>query len=81
MAADGVRVNTFHQLGLYILKQVEQQPVEISPLALDDNQRTAWCVDWLKKHWKTPTNFKRWQKHLDKWPIAYLKGDDELGSH
>ncbi len=29
----------------------------------------------------TPTNFKRWQKHLDKWPIAYLKGDDELGSH
>lgn len=49
MAADGVRVNTFHQLGLYILKQVEQQPVEISPLALDENQRTAWCVDWLKK--------------------------------
>ncbi|GAK17086.1 LOW QUALITY PROTEIN: DNA helicase IV [Vibrio sp. JCM 19053] len=81
MAADGVRVNTFHQLGLYILKQVEEQPVEISPLALDENQRTAWCVDWLKKHWMTPTNFKRWQKHLDKWPIAYLKGDDELGSH
>ncbi|MCV5920402.1 hypothetical protein OFN60_43890, partial [Escherichia coli] len=73
--------NSFHQLGLYILNQVEQQPVEISPLALDDNQRTAWCVDWLKKHWMTPTNFKRWQKHLDKWPIAYLKGDDELGSH
>ncbi|ELB2196838.1 DNA helicase IV [Vibrio parahaemolyticus] len=81
LAAEGVRVNTFHQLGLYILNQVEQQPVEISPLALDDNQRTAWCVDWLKKHWMTPTNFKRWQKHLDKWPIAYLKGDDELGSH
>ncbi|GAL18122.1 DNA helicase IV [Vibrio maritimus] len=28
----------------------------------------------------TPTNFKRWQKHLSKWPIAYLKGDEELGS-
>ncbi|CAE6941815.1 DNA helicase IV [Vibrio sp. B1FLJ16] len=81
MAAEGARVNTFHQLGLYILNQVESQPVEISPLALEDNQRIAWCIDWLKKHWMTPTNFKRWQKHLDKWPIAYLKGDDELGSH
>lgn len=74
-------VSTFHQLGLRILKQVESETVEISPLAIDDNQRTAWCIDWLKKHWMTPTNFKRWQKHLDKWPIAYLKGDDELGSH
>ncbi|GEM75780.1 DNA helicase IV [Vibrio sagamiensis] len=76
-----VSVNTFHQLGLHILNQVESQNVEISPLAIDENQRTAWCIDWLKKHWMTPANFKRWQKHLDKWPIAYLKGDDELGSH
>ncbi len=81
MAAEGIRVNTFHQLGLYILNQVESKPVEISPLALEDNQRIAWCIDWLKKHWMTPTNFKRWQKHLDNWPIAYLKGDSELGSH
>ncbi len=66
LAAESVRVNTFHQLGLRILNQVETQPVEISPLALDDNQRSAWCIDWLKKHWMTPTNFKRWQKHLDK---------------
>jgi len=76
-----VKVSTFHQLGLQILNQVEQSNVTISPLVLNDNQRQNWCIDWLKKHWMTPTNFKRWQKHLSKWPIAYLAGDDELGSH
>lgn len=81
LSAEGVHVNTFHQLGLSILKQVDGSDVTISPLALDDNQRHAWCIDWLKKHWMTPTNFKRWQKHLSTWPIAYLAGDDELGSH
>ncbi|MEZ9565308.1 DNA helicase IV [Vibrio artabrorum] len=81
LSADKVEVSTFHQLGLKILNQVESERVVISPLALDDNQRQAWCIDWLKKHWMTPTNFKRWQKHLSKWPIAYLTGDDELGSH
>ncbi|MDD1823469.1 DNA helicase IV [Photobacterium sp. ZSDE20] len=81
LSAEKVQVSTFHQLGLKILNQVEAERVVISPLALDDNQRQAWCIDWLKKHWMTPTNFKRWQKHLSKWPIAYLTGDDELGSH
>lgn len=81
LSAENVQVSTFHQLGLKILNQVETERVVISPLALDDNQRQAWCIDWLKKHWMTPTNFKRWQKHLSKWPIAYLTGDDELGSH
>lgn len=80
MSADGVNVSTFHQLGLRILNEVEDQPVVVSPLAVDDEARKAWCIDWLKKHWMTPTNFKRWQKHLAKWPIAYLVGDDELGS-
>ena len=80
MSAEGVTVNTFHQLGLSILKHVDGPQVTLSPLALDDNQRHAWCIDWLKKNWMTPTNFKRWQKHLAKWPIAYLAGDDELGS-
>ncbi|MCK6263879.1 DNA helicase IV [Vibrio sp. ZSDE26] len=79
--ADKVKVNTFHQLGLHIINTVESQRVELSPVAVDDNLRQAWCIDWLKKHWMTPTNFKRWQKHLSKWPIAYLAGDDELGSH
>ncbi|MGB5120257.1 MAG: DNA helicase IV, partial [Vibrio fluvialis] len=65
----------------YILNQVEEQSVVISPIALDDKLKKAWCIDWLKRHWMTPTNFKRWQKHLAKWPIAYLAGDDELGSH
>ncbi|MDE1210576.1 DNA helicase IV [Vibrio aestuarianus] len=81
MAAEQVRVNTFHQLGLKILNDVEDGDVVISPVALDSNLKQAWCIDWLKKHWMTPTNFKRWQKHLSNWPIAYLAGDDELGSH
>ena len=78
--SEGVRVNTFHQLGLSILNRVEGSGVTLSPLALDENQKKAWCIDWLKRHWMTPTNFKRWQKHLSSWPIAYLTGDDELGS-
>ncbi|NOH81067.1 DNA helicase IV [Vibrio sp. RE86] len=79
--ASQIKVNTFHQLGLHILNQSEGSQVTLSPLVSDDNQRHNWCIDWLKKHWMTPTNFKRWQKHLAKWPIAYLAGDDELGSH
>jgi len=81
LAAEKVRVNTFHQLGLSILNQVEGVSAVISPIALDEKLKKAWCIDWLKRHWMTPTNFKRWQKHLSKWPIAYLAGDDELGSH
>ncbi|OLQ85891.1 DNA helicase IV [Vibrio panuliri] len=80
-STEQVRVNTFHQLGLYILRQVEGEQVKLSPIALDDKLRQAWCMDWLKRHWMTPTSFKRWQKHLSKWPIAYIAGDDELGSH
>lgn len=78
--ADNIAVLTFHQLGLKILKETEKQPPVLTPLATESSQKTAWCIDWLKKHWMTPTNFKRWQKHLSKWPIAYLKGDEELGS-
>lgn len=76
-----VTVNTFHQLGLFIINSVEQGQAVISPLATDSSLKENWCMDWLKKHWMTPTNFKRWQKHLNQWPIAYIKGDDELGSH
>jgi DNA helicase-4 len=81
LSADGVKISTFHQLGLQILNQVESNQTTISPLALDEKLKEAWCTDWLKKHWMTPTNFKRWQKHLASWPVAYIKGDDELGSH
>ncbi|PWI32284.1 DNA helicase IV [Vibrio albus] len=80
MASDAVSVNTFHQLGLRILNQVEEQPVVISPLATDNKKKQFWCSQWLKQHWSQQNNFKRWQKHLSQWPIAYLKGDDELGS-
>ncbi|MGV2988328.1 DNA helicase IV [Vibrio sp. E150_011] len=78
--ADDISVLTFHQLGLKILKQSNKVPTTLTPLATEKAQKNAWCVDWLKKHWMTPTNYKRWQKHLSRWPIAYLKGDDELGS-
>lgn len=73
-----VTINTFHQLGLHILKQVQSEAVEISPLALDSELKKAWCSEWLKKHWLTPLHLNRWQKHLSEWPIAFLKGDDEL---
>jgi DNA helicase-4 len=79
-ASEGVTVHTFHQLGLRIIQQVEGD-VTVSPLAGEDKLKEAWVTDWLKKHWMTPTNFKRWQKHLNQWPIAYIKGDDDLGSH
>ncbi len=76
--ASGVTVNTFHQLGLHIINSVEQKSVEISPYAVDNKQKHKWCSEWLRSYWQTPTNYKRWQKHLSEWPIAYLKGDDEL---
>ncbi len=81
LGAESVTVNTFHQLGLSILNHVNEGQTTISPMATDEKLRHAWCVDWLKKHWMTPTNFKRWQKHLAKWPIAYIAGDEELASH
>lgn len=81
LGAENVTVSTFHKLGLSILNQVGDKKATISPLATDEKLRHAWCIDWLKKHWMTPTNFKRWQKHLAKWPIAYIAGDEELASH
>ncbi|MDC0609443.1 DNA helicase IV [Vibrio sp.] len=80
-AAKHVTVSTFHQLGLSIIKSSNEESVDISPLATNDEAKAAWVMDWLKKHWMTPTNYKRWQKHLTQWPIAYITGDDELGSH
>ncbi|CCO47934.1 putative DNA helicase IV [Vibrio nigripulchritudo SOn1] len=82
LGSDGqaISVKTFHQLGLDIIRHVENESVEITPLATNDNMKQAWCVQWLKQHWATQNQFKRWQKHLSQWPIAYLKGDEELGS-
>lgn len=73
-----VTVNTFHQLGLSIVNSVEQRTVEISPFCTDPKRKLNWCSEWLKGHWQTDTNLKRWRKHLSVWPIAYLKGDEEL---
>ncbi|WED24228.1 DNA helicase IV [Vibrio sp. JC009] len=79
LASEKVSVNTFHQLGLKILNSVENEAVVISPVATEKKLKQAWCSEWLKQHWTNPANFKRWQKHLTKWPIAYLTGDEELG--
>jgi len=76
-AAD-VTVNTFHQLGLEIIRSVEQRPIQITPFVTDIKLKKKWCSEWLKAHWENETNLKRWRKHLSVWPIAYLKGDDEL---
>ncbi|WP_153448663.1 DNA helicase IV [Vibrio algicola] len=80
-AASAIQVSTFHQLGLNIIKSVEGGNVEVSSLATTPAQKSAWFSHWLKMHWMTETNFKRWQKHLAEWPIAFLQGDVELGSH
>jgi len=80
-AAKDITVCTFHQLGLNILKTGNESSVTISSLATNEDKKMEWCTDWLKKHWMTPTHYKRWHKHLSQWPIAYITGDDELGSH
>ncbi|MCE0496018.1 DNA helicase IV [Vibrio salinus] len=80
-AAKHVQICTFHQLGLNIIKQSGDSDVLISSVATDEDKKGEWVTEWLKKHWMTPTNYKRWQKHLSQWPIAYITGDDELGSH
>lgn len=79
--ASQVRVNTFHQLALFIVNQAGSSSQSVSELVTDPDKKRLWLSDWLKRHWMTPVHFKRWQKHLTTWPIAYLNGDDELGSH
>lgn len=76
--AEEVTVNTFHQLALSIINDVEHRSVQITPFATDDDLKKSWYCDWLKTHWQNETNLKRWRKHLSVWPIAYLKGDEEL---
>lgn len=78
LAAEKVAIHTFHQLGLKILNTTQSEPIQLSPLATDDAKKKAWCSAWLKEQWTVAANYKRWQKHLSNWPIAYLKGDDEL---
>ncbi|MEZ9418786.1 DNA helicase IV [Vibrio breoganii] len=75
-----VNVSTFHKMALHIIQHVEGSPAKVSSLASESKQKQQWCAQWLKEHWTNATNFKRWQKHLSQWPIAYLKGDVDLGS-
>ncbi|OBT13686.1 DNA helicase IV [Vibrio sp. UCD-FRSSP16_10] len=75
-----VNVSTFHKMALQIIQQVEGQPAKVSSLAYEAKQKQQWCAMWLKGHWTNATNFKRWEKHLSLWPIAFLKGDIELDS-
>lgn len=78
ITAQKVNVSTFHQMALKIISDVEGGAPAISSLATEEKQKLQWCGVWLKEHWVNATNFKRWQKHLSLWPIAYLNGDEEL---
>ncbi|WP_261817757.1 DNA helicase IV [Vibrio gallicus] len=78
ITAQKVNVSTFHKMAMQIITEVEGQAPTISSLATEHKQKQQWCSVWLKEHWVNATNFKRWQKHLSMWPIAYLHGDEEL---
>ncbi|MCE4937332.1 DNA helicase IV [Aliivibrio fischeri] len=73
-----VKVATFHQLGLDIIRHVEYQQPKLSCLVTDVKARKEWFVHVLDSEWKNATAMNRWKKHLKKWPIAYLRGDVDL---
>jgi DNA helicase-4 len=77
-SAIGVKVNTFHKLAMEIVQSVEKQAPQFSSMATNQKQKQAWCSQWLREHWANPTHFRRWQKHLSNWPIAYLSGEEAL---
>ncbi|MBM7035754.1 DNA helicase IV [Vibrio ulleungensis] len=77
-SAINVRVNTFHKLAMHIVHTVENQAPSFSSIATNLKQKQAWCSQWLREHWGNPAHFRRWQKHLSQWPIAYLSGDEAL---
>jgi DNA helicase-4 len=73
-----VKVATFHQLGLDIIRHVEYQQPKLSCLVTDSKARKEWFSHVLDSEWKNATATNRWKKHLKKWPIAYLRGDVDL---
>lgn len=77
-AAGRVKVTTFHQLGMEIIREVEKGAVQISPIATDETARLTWAAEVLREQSKTTAVAKRWQKHVSQWQIANLKGDIEL---
>ncbi len=77
-SAVDVRVNTFHKLAMHIVESVEKTAPKFTSMASNLKQKQAWCSQWLREHWSDPKHFRRWQKHLSQWPIAYLSGDEAL---
>ncbi|MDD9196750.1 DNA helicase IV [Aliivibrio sp. S3MY1] len=73
-----VKVATFHQLGLDIIRHVEYQQPKLSCLVRDVKSRKEWFSHVLDSEWKNSTATNRWKTHLKKWPIAYLRGDVDL---
>ncbi|MGR6839346.1 DNA helicase IV [Aliivibrio wodanis] len=73
-----VKVATFHQLGLDIIRHVEYQQPKLSCLVTNEKDRKEWFSHVLDSEWKNATAVNRWKKHLKKWPIAYLRGDVDL---
>ncbi|OLQ74840.1 DNA helicase IV [Photobacterium proteolyticum] len=75
---NNIKVATFHSLGTQIIKSVEGEQPNVSPLALDEKARARWIAEMLTEQWQTAASAKRWQKHLTQWRIPGFKADNSM---
>lgn len=73
-----VKVVTFHQLALEVIREVEYSAPLISSLATDKEAKSLWLSEQLCQHWQSEAVIKRWHKHHQQWPLAKLKPDELL---
>ncbi|MGF1764302.1 DNA helicase IV [Aliivibrio kagoshimensis] len=73
-----VKVTTFHQFALEVIREVEYHSPVISPLATDKEAKSIWLTEQLSEQWQNETAIKRWQKHHQQWPFAKLNADEVL---
>ncbi|ELR64936.1 DNA helicase IV [Photobacterium marinum] len=76
--SDRIKVATFHSLGTQIIKAVEGEVPNVTPLALDDKARADWIAELLTEQWQHDASAKRWQKHLTQWRIPGFKADNSM---
>ncbi|HIF9373153.1 TPA: DNA helicase IV [Photobacterium damselae] len=76
--SDRVKVATFHSLGTEIIRQVEHERPNVSPIALDDKARSAWIARMLMEQWNKPASAKRWQRHLTQWRIPGFSKENSM---
>lgn len=75
---NNIKVATFHSLGTQIIKSVEGEQPNVSPLALDEKARASWIAEMLTEQWQAAASAKRWQKHLTQWRIPGFKADNSM---